>query len=207
MKLFGSDLPITYATTNGGPMKYRFLSCAGLCVALLATTISPAFADETTTSTTTPSRQTRIEQRQAATEQRQAEACERITTRVATQKATIQERAATTESLYEKQDAKLATLVEKAKANGVDTSDLETYHEIWEEFTDEIKDKRTEIAALIDSAVSLVCDGDREGGRAAFEECRAIVEEIREVKLSRRQYWVNTIVPELKSIRDQLRAL
>ena len=108
---------------------------------------------------------------------------------------------------YEKQDARLKELSDKANELGIDTTELEGYLDVWEGYTDAIKDKRSEVKASIESAVALVCDGDREGARAAFEEAKSAIDEIKDIKLERRRYWVNTIVPELRSIRDELREL
>lgn len=181
-------------------MKHKPLAVAILCSAILATAITPAFAE--TTSTTTPA-----QGRQARLEVVREQACERITTRVADQRAKLDERAAATQKRFENQDTRLAELKDKANELGVDITDLEGYLEIWAGYTDDIKAKRTQITSEIDAAVASICDGDRETGRAHFEEAKALVDDLKDVRLGRRQYWVNTIVPELKSIRDELKAI
>lgn len=178
-------------------MKHRILITAISCMTLFATAVTPAFA-ETTTTTQPQSRQIRIE----ATKQR---ACERITTKVSNQRDKIDERAAAIQKRFENQDTRLAKIKDKANERGIDTTDLRNYMDIWSGYTNEIKSKRNEISSTIDSAVSAICEGDRAGGRAAFDEAKVLVDEMKEVRLSRRQYWLDTIVPELKSIRDELR--
>lgn len=181
-------------------MKHRILVTALLCTTLTATAMSPAFAETTTTTTPAQGRQARLE---AITEQM----CEQITARVAEQRANLDERAAAVQERFENQDARLTELEAKASELGVDTTNFENYLAIWSGYTDETTSKRNEITSTIDSGVSAFCDGDREGGRTYFAEAKSLVGELKDVRIDRRQYWLDTIAPEIRSIRDELRTL
>lgn len=181
-------------------MKHKILAVTVLCTALITTAVTPAFAETTTTTTPAQGRQARLE---ANREQ----ACERVTDRVADQRAKLSENAATIQERYEKQDARLTELKNKASELGIDISELESYLAVWEGYTDEIRSKKSEITNTIDSAVDAICDGDRETGRSYFEQAKSLVDDMKDVRVDRRQYWVNTIVPELKNIRDELRSI
>lgn len=175
----------------------KFPLAFAIAATTLAMSITPAFAE---TSTTEPTG-SRVPGVAKVTE----ELCDRITQRMENQQERLEERLEKIEELHAKHQERLEKLRDKAAELGVDISELESMLESMKGYTEEIVDIRIQIRSEVEQGAEAVCSGDRESAREHFVTSREYVEQVKSLREDRRNYFKNTVVPELQSIKEQLR--
>lgn len=165
---------------------------------ILSLSGTPVFAS----TSTTPPISSRPNLQSLSTE----ELCERITERMETQQEKFEERLEKVQELHERHQARLEELKTNASELGVDVTELESMLETLNDYTAEIVSIRSQTRSEIEQGAAAICAGDRESSRDHFSTARGYVEQVKSIRQERRDYFVNTVVPELKSIRLELKA-
>lgn len=183
----------------GEIMKKTFF-IAVLSIAMLVAFSATAFADSTTTTTTGASG---VQDKLAATK---AKACTKIKARVEKAQTKLGKRIDKAEEIFKNQDDRLQTLATKAQARNIDVTKLQSDMKTWQGYTTSIQTTRSEIVEQVQSGVTQTCSGDAIGGASAFTAAKSKIEDIQKIRQDRRDYWEDTIIPDLKDIKSQAKA-
>lgn len=176
-------------------MKLRYV---GTTLAFGAVVLAPVsgFAQTNTVNATQP----------PANQQKVTQRCENVEKHLSTRSQKLLDRIQKREALYSKEDNKVQALLQKAKDKGVDTSKAQTDLDTWKDKTTQLKTARQALADSLKSAAQTDCGTASKGQFNTVREAgKDQLKKIAAIHNDKQSYFKNTLKPDLKALRDELK--
>jgi len=131
--------------------------------------------------------------------------CDTLTTKIDTHisraNAAINKQAA----IYDKHDARVDALINKAKTAGLDTSKAEADLATWEAKTAAIKTARDQVISDLNTIKSQQCADQKDQYKQGLASAKTSLTSIRAMQNDRKAYFKSTVKPDLQDLRNQLK--
>jgi hypothetical protein len=131
--------------------------------------------------------------------------CVKLTHKIEARTTKISAHLTKSEATYTKHDAKVQTLITKAKTAGLNTDKAQADLQTWQSQTAAIHTAKNQVVTKLNTAKSLPCSDDPSAVKAAISGAKEQVKAIEGLKQTKQSYFKNTMKPDLKALRDQLK--
>lgn len=132
--------------------------------------------------------------------------CAKLSSRIDARTAKITTRLSKTEATYAKHDARVQALLTKARTSGVNTDKAQADLQTWQSQTTAIHSAKGQVITKLNTAKSLSCSNDPSAVKAAVQGAKDQIKIVEGLKQTKQAYFKNTLQPDLKALRDQLKA-
>lgn len=149
--------------------------------------------------------QERQEARQEKIQERLENRCEKIQNRIGNRINKYDEGKISTENVYKRLKTRIGNLVTKLENNGIDASKLKNDLSTLNEKIEKVASDYGVFVAALKETKNYACGESQGQFRNKLQESRKLLGTVKQDRKETREYVVNTIIPDIKSLREQLK--
>jgi len=148
------------------------------------------------------------EERETAKEERQEakeEKCKNVESRIEAKMNKYENGNVSVEDVYKRLKERIRNMVTRLENNGIDASKLEDDLAVLEQKINQVSSSYDTFIAGLEETKTYAC-GESEGQfRTKLQEAKKLMANVRTGRQETRSFVVNTIIPDIKALREQLK--